>query len=38
VENSRVEPGKPIKETVDFILEVKPTGNMVDELEQHTIV
>jgi hypothetical protein len=36
-ENSRVEPGKPIEETIDFILEAKPTGNVIDELEQHAI-
>jgi hypothetical protein len=36
-ENSRVEPGEPIQEMVDFILEAEPAGNMVDEFEEHAI-
>jgi hypothetical protein len=32
-----IKPGKPIEETVDLIIEVKPTGNVIDELEEHTI-
>jgi hypothetical protein len=36
-EKSRVEPGKPVENTINFISEVKPVRNMVDELEKHTI-
>jgi hypothetical protein len=36
-ENSRVKSGKPIEEAIDFILEVKPAGNVIDEFEQHAI-
>jgi hypothetical protein len=37
VENSRIKPGESVEKTVDFILEVEPASNMVDELEQHAI-
>jgi hypothetical protein len=36
-ENSRIKPGEPIEETIDFILKVEPTSDLIHELEKHTV-
>jgi hypothetical protein len=32
-QNFGAEPGEPVEQAVDFVLEAEPIGNVIDELE-----